>query len=61
MSRPVIGIIGASFLIHDDYHIFGAGKLNTVAVAEACGAVPSEAPLLAYLQDKFSDLYDLSL
>lgn len=44
MPRPVIGIIGNSFLIHDDYHIFGAGKLNTSAVAEACGAVPVIIP-----------------
>lgn len=44
MSRPVIGIIGNSFLIHDDYHIFGAGKLNTSAVANACGAIPIIVP-----------------
>jgi putative glutamine amidotransferase len=51
MSRPVIGIIGASFLIHDDYHIFGAGKLNTAAVAEACGAVPIILPTDPDLSD----------
>lgn len=44
MSRPVIGIIGCSFLINDDYHIFGAGKLNAAAVAEACGAMPMIVP-----------------
>lgn len=44
MSRPVIGIIGSSFLIHEDYHIFGAGKLNTSAVAEACDAIPIILP-----------------
>ncbi|MDG1868677.1 MAG: gamma-glutamyl-gamma-aminobutyrate hydrolase family protein [Yoonia sp.] len=51
MSRPVIGIIGASFLIHEDYHIFGAGKLNTAAVAEACGAVPIILPTDPDLSD----------
>ena len=51
MSRPVIGIIGASFLIHDDYHIFGAGKLHTAAVAEACGAVPIILPTDPDLSD----------
>lgn len=44
MSRPVIGIIGCSFLINGDYHIFGAGKLNAAAVAEACGAMPMIVP-----------------
>ena len=44
MSRPVIGIIACSFLINDDYHIFGAGKLNAAAVAEACGAMPMIVP-----------------
>jgi putative glutamine amidotransferase len=44
MTRPVIGIIGNSFLISDDYHIFGAGKLNTSAVAQACGAIPIIIP-----------------
>lgn len=42
--RPVIGIIGNSFLINDDYHIFGAGKLNAAAVAEACGGMPMIVP-----------------
>ena len=28
-------------------------------IARACGSAPSEAPLLAYLERKFSDLYDL--
>ena len=51
MSRPVIGIIGASFLIHEDYHIFGAGKLNTAAVAEACGAMPIILPTDPDLSD----------
>ncbi len=44
MSRPVVGVIGNSFLINDDYHIFGAGKLNTSAVAEACNAMPIIVP-----------------
>jgi carboxypeptidase Taq len=39
----------------------GALNLPRETITQACGAVPSEAPLLAYLQDKFSDLYDLGL
>ena len=39
----------------------GALNLPRETIAQACGTLPSEAPLLAYLQDKFSDIYDLSL
>lgn len=28
-------------------------------IAQACGAAPSEAPLLAYLEEKFRSIYDL--
>ena len=44
MARPVVGIVGCSFLVNDNYEIFGAGKLNTAAVAEACGAIPLIIP-----------------
>ena len=39
----------------------GALNLPRETIAQACGMEPSEAPLLAYLRDKFSDIYDLSL
>ena len=58
MSRPVIGIIGSSFLIHEDYHIFGAGKLNTSAVAEACDAIPIILPTDSALSS-LTELMDL--
>ena len=44
MSRPVIGIVGNSFLVDGDYHIFGAGKLNATAVAQASGGMPLIVP-----------------
>jgi carboxypeptidase Taq len=40
---------------------YGALNLPRETIAQACGMAPSEAPLLAYLRDKFSDIYDLSL
>lgn len=44
MTRPVIGIIGNSHLIGDDYHIQGGGVLNVQAIAEVCGALPLIVP-----------------
>lgn len=44
MLRPVIGIIGNSHLINDEYEIHGAGTLNSDAVARACGAMPLIIP-----------------
>jgi len=40
-------------------HRHGALKVHKVLMAEACGQAPSEAPLLAYLNAKFSEIYDL--
>ena len=44
MRRPVIGIIGNSYLINDEYPAHAAGKMNTDAVAEVCGALPMIVP-----------------
>lgn len=44
MSRPVIGIIGNSYLINDDYPAYACGKMNTDAVAEAAGCLPIVIP-----------------
>lgn len=44
MSRPVVGIIGNSFLINDEYPVHAAGKMNTDALAFVCGAIPLIIP-----------------
>ncbi|MGJ8545009.1 MAG: gamma-glutamyl-gamma-aminobutyrate hydrolase family protein [Sulfitobacter sp.] len=44
MTRPVIGIIGNSHLINDQYAAFAAGKMNCDAVAQVAGAVPLIVP-----------------
>lgn len=44
MTRPVIGIIGNSYLINEEYPVHAAGKLNTTAVAEVCQALPLVVP-----------------
>jgi carboxypeptidase Taq len=51
----------ATAWLKESLQCHGALNLPRETITLACGAVPSEAPLLAYLQDKFSDLYDLSL
>ena len=44
MSRPVVGIIGNSYLINDEYPAFVAGQMNCEAIAQAAGAVPMIIP-----------------
>jgi len=44
MSRPVIGIIGNSYLINDEYPAYACGKMNCDAVAQATGALPVIIP-----------------
>ncbi len=44
MQKPVIGIIGNSHLINDQYLVQGAGRMNCAAVNEVCGAVPVILP-----------------
>lgn len=44
MSRPVVGIIGNSYLINDEYPVHAAGKMNTDALASVCGAIPLIIP-----------------
>ena len=39
----------------------GAVNLPRDTITKACDMEPSEGPLLAYLRNKFSDIYDLSL
>ena len=44
MARPVIGIIGNSYLINDQYPAHAAGTMNCEAVAEVCQATPMIVP-----------------
>ncbi len=44
MARPVIGIIGNSYLINDEYPAYACGKMNCDAVAEATGGLPVIIP-----------------
>ncbi len=44
MTRPVIGIMGNSYLINDEYPAHAAGTMNTRAVSEVSGAIPMIVP-----------------
>ncbi|NCO87328.1 MAG: gamma-glutamyl-gamma-aminobutyrate hydrolase family protein [Rhodobacterales bacterium] len=44
MARPVIGIIGNSYLINDQYPSHAVGTMNSCAVAHAAGALPLIVP-----------------
>jgi len=43
-ARPVVGIIGNSYLINDQYPAHAAGSMNTEAVAQVVGALPLLIP-----------------
>jgi putative glutamine amidotransferase len=44
MSRPVVGIIGNSLLINEEYPAHAGGTMNSEAVAEVSGALPLLIP-----------------
>ncbi|MEL6681771.1 MAG: gamma-glutamyl-gamma-aminobutyrate hydrolase family protein, partial [Pseudomonadota bacterium] len=44
MRRPVIGIIGNSYLINDQYPAHAAGEMNAQAVADVSKALPLIVP-----------------
>jgi len=44
MSRPVIGIIGNSYLINDQYPAHAAGTMNAEAVSQVSRAIPMIIP-----------------
>jgi putative glutamine amidotransferase len=44
MARPVVGIIGNSLLINDEYPAHAGGTMNSEAVAEVSGALPLLIP-----------------
>ena len=58
MARPVIGIIGNSYLINDQYPAHAVGEMNSAAVAEVSGALPLIIPSDPALVD-IADLMDV--
>lgn len=46
MRKPVVGIIGNSHLINDEYAVQGAGEINIQAIAQVADAVPLIVPAL---------------
>ncbi len=44
MGRPVIGIIGNSYLLNEQYPVHAGGVMNTQAVAEVSGGMPLVVP-----------------
>lgn len=46
MAKPVIGIIGNSHLINDEYPVQAVGLSNIEAVAELTGAIPLMVPAI---------------
>jgi len=44
MSRPVVGIVGNTSLMNDQYQVHAAGTMNTIAVAEVSGCLPFIIP-----------------
>ena len=58
MARPVIGIIGNSYLINDQYPAHAVGEMNSAAVAEVSGALPLIIPTDPALVD-IADLLEV--
>ena len=44
MTRPVVGIIGNSYLIDDSYPVHAGGTMNSEAVASVCACLPLIVP-----------------
>ena len=44
MTRPVIGIIGNSYVIDETYPVHGTGDMNSDAVAQVAGGLPLIVP-----------------
>ncbi|QUJ75083.1 gamma-glutamyl-gamma-aminobutyrate hydrolase family protein [Sulfitobacter albidus] len=44
MGRPVIGIIGNSYLLNDSYPVHAGGTMNSHAIADVAGAMPLLVP-----------------
>lgn len=44
MARPVVGIIGNSYLLNDQYPVHAGGTMNSEAIARVSGCVPLLVP-----------------
>ncbi|HEC70577.1 MAG TPA: gamma-glutamyl-gamma-aminobutyrate hydrolase family protein [Roseobacter sp.] len=44
MSRPIVGIVGNTSLMNDQYQVHAAGTMNTIAVAQVSGCLPLVIP-----------------
>ncbi|KIN64628.1 Peptidase C26 [Sulfitobacter noctilucicola] len=44
MARPVVGIIGNSYLLNDQYPVHAGGQMNSDAVADVSGCLPLIIP-----------------
>lgn len=44
MARPVVGIIGNSYLLHDQYPVHAGGQMNSDALVHASGCLPLIIP-----------------
>ncbi|MFK7838104.1 MAG: gamma-glutamyl-gamma-aminobutyrate hydrolase family protein [Sulfitobacter sp.] len=44
MARPIVGIIGNSYLLNDQYPVHAGGQMNSDAVSEVSGCVPLIIP-----------------
>lgn len=44
MSRPVVGIIGNSYLLNDQYPVHAGGTMNSEAIAQVSGCMPMLIP-----------------
>ena len=44
MKRPIVGIIGNSYLINDEYPAHAGGSMNSEAIAEVSGCMPLLIP-----------------
>ena len=44
MGRPIIGIIGNSYLLNDQYPVHAGGIMNSQAIAEVSGCMPILVP-----------------
>lgn len=60
MSKPVVGIIGNSYLINDQYPVQSAGTMNIHAIADVSQAVALIVPAMADVNDIASllDVFD---
>jgi putative glutamine amidotransferase len=44
MARPVVGIIGNSYLLNDQYPVHAGGQMNSDAIVEVAGCLPLIIP-----------------